>query len=53
MYYQLNKEGRYLIDNMFNIEQKSIRYIAKILNRSPSTISREIYRKIPWYKWCY
>lgn len=30
MYYQLNKK-RYLIDKMFNIEQKSIKYIAKIL----------------------
>ena len=49
MYYQLNKEERYLIDKMFNIEQKSIRYIAKILNRSPSTISREIYRNTNYY----
>ena len=30
MYYQLNKK-RYLIDKMFNIEQKSIKYITKIL----------------------
>ena len=49
MYYQLNKEERYLIDKMFNIEQKSIRYIAKILNRSPSSISREIYRNTNYY----
>ena len=33
MYYQLNKEEWYLIDKMFNIEQKLMRYITKILRR--------------------
>lgn len=44
MYYQLSKEERFLIDKMFNQEKKSIRKIAAILNRSPSTISRELKR---------
>ncbi|GAA5414407.1 hypothetical protein UREOM_1180 [Ureaplasma sp. OM1] len=42
MYYQLSKEERYTIDKLFNQERLSIIKIAKFLNRSPSTISREL-----------
>ncbi|WP_426461124.1 IS30 family transposase [Mycoplasma hafezii] len=40
----LKRKEREIIDTLYNIEHKSIRNIAKILQRSPSTISREIKR---------
>ncbi|WP_426461420.1 IS30 family transposase [Mycoplasma hafezii] len=40
----LKRKEREIIDTLYNIEHKSIRNIAKILQRSPSTIFREIKR---------
>ena len=48
MFKQLSKEERFLIDKSFNEEQKSIRQIAKLLKRSPSTISRELKRNLDY-----
>lgn len=41
---KLSHNERYLIDILFNQERKTISNIAKILNRSKSTISRELKR---------
>ena len=41
---KLSHNERYLIDILFNQERKSISEIGRILNRSKSTISRELKR---------
>lgn len=45
-YTHFSKEERFFIDCEFNIHHKSIRSIARDLNKSPSSVSREI-KRIP------
>ena len=44
VYKQLTKNERFFIDHCFNVERLSIRTIAQMLGKNPSTISREIKR---------
>lgn len=43
-YNHFSENERFFIDCAFNVEHKSIREIAKILGKSPSSVSREIKR---------
>jgi len=43
-YNQISKSERFFIDHAFNVEKLSIRSIARMLGKNPSTISREIKR---------
>lgn len=43
-YNHFSENDRFLIDTLYNAEHKSIREIAKILQKNPSSVSREIKR---------
>jgi IS30 family transposase len=44
LYKQLTKNERFFVDYCFNIQHLTMRSIAKMLGKNPSTISREIKR---------
>lgn len=45
-YNHFSKNERLFIDQWYNVDHKSIREIAKLLNKSPSSVSREINRNL-------